>query len=617
MVHTLHGVPERIALELGSQASVQTGMRDRGRLRAEALLARLGTVVIPSHALADLVVRRGFPADRIRVIPSGVTVQRTTPAPLRRPAVLGTAATLDHHKGVDVLLEACAVLAAPVTVEIFGDGSAREQLEKLAARLGVPATFHGYVDDYRSRIAALDLFVLPTRGDNLPVAILEAMASAVPVVATRVGGIPELIVDGESGILVPPDDSAALARACERLLASDELRTSLAEGGVRRVEERFTLADVARRIVACTRSPRGREWRSAGRRAPSHACHPDLTFGGAERIVATLSKRLEDSGAHVSVVSSGSALPGLPNVRVAPLPRIERRIHRLPAAALALRRALRQERPAVVHAHNPGMALVTAAATARGRVTPALVTVHGVPEEDYGSAARVLRIAGLPIVACGPGVAAALEDHGVLVAGTVVNGVQPVNGSTNGDALKQSFGLSPELRLVVAVGRLVPQKNHALALRAVAGVPAVALVVVGEGPYVTSSTLTRSLGLDGRVRFTGARSDARRLTAAADAFLLSSRWEGLPLVVLEALAAGTPVVATAARGVRELVADGDTAVLAPPDDADALAEGLRRVLEDDTLSARLRANGLRLAERYSEERMTERYLALYRSLARS
>jgi glycosyltransferase involved in cell wall biosynthesis len=343
----------------------------------------------------------------------------------------------------------------------------------------------------------------------------------------------------------------------------------------------------------------------------------DLTYGGAERIVATLSRRLEEAGAEVTVASAGSAVPDLPDVRVATLPRIERRITRLPAAALALRRAVRQERPAVVHAHNPGMALVTAVATARGRSMPALVTVHGVPEEDYRSAARVLRLAGLPVIGCGPGVTAALEEHGVRVAGTVVNGIAPFDERSDADEVRRSLGLPGDMRLVLAVGRLVPQKNQALALEAVASVPEAALVVVGDGALRGElEALARSLAIDERVRFTGARSDARRLMTAADAYVLSSHWEGLPLVVLEALAAGAPVVATAVRGVRELLDDEENALLTPPDDADALAAALRRVLDNGALAERLRANGRRLAERYGEEQMSDRYLALYRSLAR-
>lgn len=343
----------------------------------------------------------------------------------------------------------------------------------------------------------------------------------------------------------------------------------------------------------------------------------DLTYGGAERIVATLSSRLEEAGAQVTVASAGPSVPDLPDIRVAPLPRIERRLNRLPAAAHALWRAVRQERPAVVHAHNPGMALVTSAATARGRGTPALVTVHGVPEEDYRSAAAVLRLAGLPVIGCGPGVTAALEEHGVRVAGTVVNGIAPFDGRSDADDVRASLGLAADLRLVLTVGRLVPQKNHALGLKAVASVPGTALVVVGDGPLRDElEALAGSLALGERVRFTGARSDARRLMTAADAYLLSSHWEGLPLVALEALAAGAPVVATAVRGVRELLDDQENALLAPPDDADALAAALSRVLDDQVLAKRLRANGLRLAERYGEKQMSDRYLALYRSLAR-
>jgi glycosyltransferase involved in cell wall biosynthesis len=257
VVHTLHGIPERIALELGPShagprrtRNFPADIRAYGTLRMEALLAHLGIVVIPSRALADFVVQHGFPESRIRVVPSGLTLRRTDPVPSRRPPTIGTAATLDFHKGVDVLLEACALIDEPLKLEIFGDGPVRAQLEELALRLGVDATFHGFVDDFRERVGGLDVFVLPTRGDNLPVAILEAMASAVPVVATRVGGIPELVLDEESGLLVAPDDPRALAAALERLFAADDLRVRLGRGGARRVERHFESGKVARRMIA-------------------------------------------------------------------------------------------------------------------------------------------------------------------------------------------------------------------------------------------------------------------------------------------------------------------------------------------------------------------------------
>jgi len=342
----------------------------------------------------------------------------------------------------------------------------------------------------------------------------------------------------------------------------------------------------------------------------------ELNVGGAERVVAALVTRLRAEGDQVAVATARSTMPELAGVTTTPLPLIERRLARVPAAALSLRRALGRERPAVVHAHNPAMALVTALATARGRATPAIVTMHGVPDEDYAGAARVLRLSGLPVVACGPGVADALAQNGLRVVETIVNGVSAADPSAPAIELKRRLGVG-RAPVVVSVGRLVPQKNHALALQAFATVPSAALVVVGDGPLRGElAALADSLEIGERVHFTGTRNDARELIAASDALLLSSEWEGLPLVLLEALASGTPVVATAVRGVRELVRDGETALLAPPGDAQALAAAVSRVLGDRALADRLRVNGLRLAKRYSEERMCDRYLALYHSLKR-
>jgi glycosyltransferase involved in cell wall biosynthesis len=253
------------------------------------------------------------------------------------------------------------------------------------------------------------------------------------------------------------------------------------------------------------------------------------------------------------------------------------------------------------------MAALTSLTTLRGHRPRALVTVHGVPEEDYAATARLLRLAGLPVVACGPGVAAGLEEHGLKVAATIVNGVAPA--SANAGATPAFPG-----RYALVVGRLVPQKNVALALDALARLDDVPLVIAGEGPLRAEleAQATR-LGIAQRVMFAGARSDARQLMREAAAVLVPSRWEGLPLVVLEALAAGTPVVATAVRGMRELLTP-ETAALVPPDDPDALAQALRRILTDDGYASALETAGRALAARYSEQAMVADYVSLYARL---
>jgi glycosyltransferase involved in cell wall biosynthesis len=344
----------------------------------------------------------------------------------------------------------------------------------------------------------------------------------------------------------------------------------------------------------------------------------ELAAGGAERVVLALSRGAQSAGHHVAVAAAPGALSAELAGTAFELPLLERRLSRLPGAALALRRALREARPDVVHVHNPGMSAVASLATGRGRTAKALVSVHGVPDGDYAAAARVLRLAGLPAVACGPGVAAALASAGLHVRTTIVNGVGPPPPPASRAAIAAEWGLRPEQTLVLAVGRLVRQKNHAAAVRALSSVPDAALVIVGEGPLADELLHEAgSLGIGDRLVLAGARPDARSLIGAADVVVLPSRWEGLPLVALEALAAGRPLVATTVRGVRELVTDGEDALLVPPDDPAALAAALTRAISEPGLAERLAARAPATARRYSEDSMIQAYLRLYEELATS
>lgn len=342
----------------------------------------------------------------------------------------------------------------------------------------------------------------------------------------------------------------------------------------------------------------------------------ELRFGGAERLLVTLRDRALAAGHEVTVAAAPGPLAEEAGLERFSLPLVERRAWRVPHAVWEFRRAVRAVRPDVVHCHNPGMALVASIATGRGRRPPGLVTVHGVPNEDYTQAARVLRLAGLHNVACGPGVAISLEEAGLRVQSTIVNGVGPAPLPLDRATLAAKWGLEAEQPLVVAIGRLVEQKNHALAIHALAAVPDAVLVIIGEGPLQRALVEEAELhGVRDRVVFAGPRPDARAVAGAADALVHPSHWEGLPLVVLEALAGGTPVAATAVRGVRELLTHERNALLVPPGDAGALAEAVRRLLSNSSLQERLTREGQALASTYSEERMASTYLRLYEELA--
>ena len=172
------------------------------------------------------------------------------------------------------------------------------------------------------------------------------------------------------------------------------------------------------------------------------------------------------------------------------------------------------------------------------------------------------------------------------------------------EELRRSFALTgPTLAFA---GRLTAQKSLRVALEALAAVEDVELLIAGEGDE--RAALERDvaeLGLGDRVRFLGAlpRERVVELFAAADASVLSSSWENFPHTVVEALAAGTPVIATATGGVAEVVRDGQNGLLVPLADATALGEAIRRYVGDDELRARLRAAAAPSVAEYAPERV--------------
>jgi glycosyltransferase involved in cell wall biosynthesis len=341
----------------------------------------------------------------------------------------------------------------------------------------------------------------------------------------------------------------------------------------------------------------------------------ELRTGGAERVVASLVRGSTERGHDVAIAAAPGAVADELGLHPFPLPLLERRPWRVPLGAWRVFRAIRVFRPDVVHAQNPAMALLVALATRRGARPPALVSVHGVPESDYRPTARLLRAAGLPVVACGPGVESGLADAGFSSVETIANAVPPPPKPRDRAELERELGIPASTKLVVAVERLVPVKNHALAIQAIASVPGATLAILGEGPlHEQLAGQAASLGIADRVVLTGLRADARAIMGAADAVVVPSLGEGLPLVALEALAACTPVVATSVRGIRELLTGDRDSLLVPAGDADALAGAVRRVLEDDALAQRLAQAGADLVAPYTETRMVESYLNLYERL---
>jgi len=214
-------------------------------------------VVAISRAIRDGLVRAGVEPGKIRLIHSGID-----PAGYDRPrvgtgekVVVGSLARLEERKGHRFLLEAAASLKArglKLRYRIAGDGPFRRRLEELAARLGLgdDVSFLGFVSDIPEFLATIDLFVMASLSEGLGVAALEAMAAGKPVIATRAGGLPESVLDGVTGILVPPQDAGALTEAIGRLARAPELALGMGRRGRERVMEHFTMTQMARQNEA-------------------------------------------------------------------------------------------------------------------------------------------------------------------------------------------------------------------------------------------------------------------------------------------------------------------------------------------------------------------------------
>lgn len=189
-------------------------------------------------------------------------------------------------------------------------------------------------------------------------------------------------------------------------------------------------------------------------------------------------------------------------------------------------------------------------------------------------------------------------------------------------ALRQQLGIAPQERVLVAIGRLSREKGHLDLLRGLAHVrrhaPALAFkaVMVGDGPERPRlEAAVRELNLGAYVNFVGHSQNVLPYYGIADALVLPSHSEGSPLVLLEAMAAGVPVVATRVGGVPEMVTDGESALLAPPRDPASLGEAMIRILTDRLLAQELAARAYdAVCTRYTPAAYTESLLGLYREL---
>jgi glycosyltransferase involved in cell wall biosynthesis len=326
---------------------------------------------------------------------------------------------------------------------------------------------------------------------------------------------------------------------------------------------------------------------------------PSLVVGGAERLVVHLMEHLSRERFAPVCICLESPLGTHYEARVralgAPLYFLGKGAGASGDALRQLNALFRQYRPTVVHTHIIG--LNYAYPLMLRYHTPARVhTVHNLAQREVGvrvgAWVRMLafryRLGGVVPVAVADKVRATIQQlYGYPDPPLIPNGIPTDEYAPNPDTRarwRQAHGIEPRATVVTHIGRFAVQKNHALLVEAFAQVRADAplyLLLVGGGELENAvREQVAGLGLQGRVRFLGVRADVADILRASDMFVLSSRWEGNPLSVMEAMSAGLPVVSTAVGGVPELVREGVTGLLVPSEDAGALAQAMQALVDD-------------------------------------
>ena len=519
------------------------------------------------------------------------------------------------HKGLPVLLDALARVkgtAAERPLWVVGDGPERAALEGEAKRRGIDARFVGMVDrdalpDWWEKAAAI---VLPsTEGEGLPNALLEAMAAGVPPIATALPGVEEL-VDGV-GRVVPVGDAAGLADALAALAEPVERRRLAAAARARVSTCAFDrVAGELEAVLEAAAEPAPRVWVVA----------PDPDSPGG---VAAVARQVL-----VSPLSRHYRMSMLPTYRRGSI--LARSWHGATgiariAAGLVLRR------PELVHlkvaSRGSFARKVTVGALCRLRGVPLLVHVHGGGFDRFveSSPSPVQRLAHW-LLESTPQVLSLSERWAERLRPLFPRAridvlTNPVEVARFDDLARARFaGDHRGEPLAVFLGDLVERKGVydlvAAWAEVVRAVPGARLVLCGTGQIDRVRAAAEASGVADQVDLPGfvGPDEKRRLLGAATLFVLPSYVEGVPISLLEAMAAGLPSVVTPVGGVLDAVADGREAIVIAPGDRGALAQAMIRILTTPALARTLGEGARRRVEVFDVVAYADRLDGVYRTV---
>jgi len=627
----LAGVP----VVIGSQRQLGD-LLSRSKSRAQAAIFSLcDAVICNSNAAAERLIEQGVKRSCVVVIGNGLPDDfflEVAPAMPRRAGILrvGMIARMNSRsKNHDLFLRAAAHLCSRLPYLEFlvvGDGPLRSELERQAEALGLKSQvlFIGERKDIPAMLASLDVCVQPSSSESLSNVILESMAAGLPVVASRVGGNPELIAE-ERGILVAPNDDRALADAIERLLRDPAMRAEFGMSAKRFARKHFTLEHIRQRYeqlysemlqkkLGYASQSRGKFSQGWPRRTRVVLVAASSRYVGGQSVQAELLLRHWQSDPEVKA----RFIPIDP-----PFPRPLAWLERIPLLRTLAREPIylallwRELGDAdIAHIFSASywsfyLAPMPAWLVAQFHGLKTIIHYHSGEARDHLRRFREVRrvLKGADRLVVPSRFLAGVFREFDLQAQIVPNIVDLAQFT-----FRERKPLRPRLICTRGFHRYycldVVVRAFAEIQRAF---PDASLNLVGKGPLEQQiRALVQELNLSG-VEFAGALPHGviARSYEEADIFVNASSLDNMPVSILEAFASGLPVATTAPEGMAYVVEHERTGLLSTPGNAPALAQNVIRLLEEPKLASRLASNAHEAVRQYGWGAVREQWVNTY------
>jgi glycosyltransferase involved in cell wall biosynthesis len=628
----------RVPLIVGSHrqlGDLLTPMQFRAQVEAFRFCDR---VVCNSKAAAGRLSQHGVPAQKLVIIPNGLANEAFEPAQPVLPRANGVvrvgmiARMNSPYKKQDTFLRAAARVRQQCPEAEFvlvGDGQYRPQFEELAATLGLGSRvkFLGERNDIPAVLAGHDITAVPSASESLPNIILESMAAGVAVVASRVGGIPEIVEHEKTGLLTAPDNDLELASAIERFIKEPSLRTKCAQRAREYAASHFNWDQVSEQYEKLYRdlTAKGKKhWRRTSQyediaqrvRVVIVAASPRWIGGHGVQADLLVRNWRSDPDVEINFVPIDPEMP--PLLRWVERIPVLRTLVRAPFYLTSIWRACKETDVLHIFAASYWsflLAPMPAWLIARLHRKKVLIHYHSGEARDHlkssKCAVRILRSVDRIIVPSKYLVNVFHEFD--LRAHIVPNIVDLTQFSYRSRRplrprliCTRGFHRYYSIDVVVRAFDLIKRQY-----------PSARLCLVGQGslrPQIEG--LVKLLGLRD-VEFIGpvAHRDIASYYDQNDIFINASWLDNMPVSILEAFASGSPVVTTGPESIRCMIDHERTGLLCEPGDWKSLAENVLRLLRDSDLAQRMSIAALKETKRYQWECARSQWLGLYRSLA--